>query len=243
MSLITVLGRGHSGTRMISQTLYSSGVFMGQNLNPSADLIPPWHMYDACRVFARYVEWKGALNWDFSKALESEIPPRFVQLVEQYLRTVLENKSEHRGWKLPEATLVYPWVERMFPETKFIFWVRNPRDGILSEHKTDDLRDFGIRYPDTEDERRRRAISWKYQHDLIHAVPKPAHWIQVRYEDFVMNQERELERLEDFLSMKLARIVVRPDRVKLFKNDDEPNFFDFLGPAMASYGYEVPSSN
>ena len=86
---------------MISQTLYSSGVFMGQNLNPSADLIPPWHMYDACRVFARYVEWKGALNWDFSKALESEIPPRFVQLVEQYLRTVLENKSEHRGWKLP----------------------------------------------------------------------------------------------------------------------------------------------
>ena len=228
---------------MISQTLYSSGVFMGQNLNPSADLIPPWHMYDACRVFARYVEWKGALNWDFSKALESEIPPRFVQLVEQYLRTVLENKSEHRGWKLPEATLVYPWVERMFPETKFIFWVRNPRDGILSEHKTDDLRDFGIRYPDTEDERRRRAISWKYQHDLIHAVPKPAHWIQVRYEDFVMNQERELERLEDFLSMKLARIVVRPDRVKLFKNDDEPNFFDFLGPAMASYGYEVPSSN
>ena len=58
-----------------------------------------------------------------------------------------------------------------------------------------------------------------------------------------MNQERELERLEDFLSMKLARIVVRPDRVKLFKNDDGPNFFDFLGPAMASYGYEVPSSN
>ena len=43
--------------------------------------------------------------------------------------------------------------------------------------------------------------------------------------------------------MKLARIVVRPDRVKLFENDDEPNFFDFLGPAMASYGYEVPASN
>ena len=39
MALITVIGRGHSGTRAISQTLYASGVYMGSTLNPSGDKV------------------------------------------------------------------------------------------------------------------------------------------------------------------------------------------------------------
>ena len=62
MTLITIIGRGHSGTRAISNTLAASGVFMGQPLNESWDLIPPQDMYDACRVFAKYVKWNGGLN-------------------------------------------------------------------------------------------------------------------------------------------------------------------------------------
>ena len=54
--LITVIGRGHSGTRSISHTLSASGVFMGEPLNVSGDLLPPEKMYDACRVFAQYVK-------------------------------------------------------------------------------------------------------------------------------------------------------------------------------------------
>ena len=240
MSLITVIGRGHSGTRIMSHTLYASGVYMGDALNPSGDLVPPWHLYDACRIFARYVHWQGGLSWDFSEALNTEIPERFTSLLYRYLRSVLSNRSEHRGWKIPETTLIYPWVARLFPETKFIFWVRNPRDGILSQHKTDDLRDFGIRYPDTTDERHRRAISWKYQDDLVRATPRPSHWLEVRYEDFVLHQERELARLESYLGMKLARIVVRPERMNRFEKDKGTNYFDFLGSAMRAYGYEVP---
>ena len=38
---VTIIGRGHSGTRAISHTLYASGVFMGANLNRSGDLVPP----------------------------------------------------------------------------------------------------------------------------------------------------------------------------------------------------------
>ena len=52
MSLVTVIGRGHSGTRAISHTLYASGVHMGRLLNRSGDLMPPAKMYDACRVAA-----------------------------------------------------------------------------------------------------------------------------------------------------------------------------------------------
>ena len=72
--MITVIGRGHSGTRTISQTLYSSGVYMGQTLNPSGDLVPGFPMYDACRVFSRYVKWNGDLTWDFSRVFSADIP-------------------------------------------------------------------------------------------------------------------------------------------------------------------------
>src|SRR5215218_3870899 len=102
MSLITVIGRGHSGTRAISHTLYTSNVYMGSLLNPSGDLVPPQAMYEACRVMARYVQWKGSLNWDFSALHTVEIPREFTDLLALYLDSVLKDKSEHKGWKIPE---------------------------------------------------------------------------------------------------------------------------------------------
>ena len=56
MALITIIGRGHSGTRAMSHTLSASGVFMGAPLNVSGDLLPPEEMYDACRVLAPFVQ-------------------------------------------------------------------------------------------------------------------------------------------------------------------------------------------
>ena len=171
---ITIIGRGHSGTRAISHTLYASGVFMGNCLNRSGDKMPPQKLYDACRVMAKYVEWKGGLEWDFAPLHAMDIDPEFTQFVNEYLEDVLKDGSKHKGWKLPETTLIYPWILRMFPDTKYIHWVRDPRDSILSGHKTDDLGDFGIDYPKTDDIRERRAISWKYQYDLMQSTPQPA---------------------------------------------------------------------
>jgi hypothetical protein len=239
MSLITVIGRGHSGTRAISHTLYASGVYMGSMLNASGDLLPPQAMYDACRVFAKYVDWKGESEWDFSQVLASDIPSEFTKLIEKYLESVLKDKSEHKGWKIPETTLVYPWIQRMFPEAKYIFWIRDPRDCILQQHKTDDLRDFAIHYSPTDDLRLRRAISWKYQYDLVKVTAKPSNWLEVRFEDFVLKQEETLQRLEDFLNIKLARIIIRPDAVDRWKQDKGVHYFDFFEPAMKAYGYET----
>lgn len=243
MTLITVIGRGHSGTRAISHTLTASGVFMGEPQNRSGDLLPPDDMYEACRVFARYVRWQGDLNWDWSDLLTGEIDPEFTRLINSYLQTVLNDKSAIRGWKIPETTLVFPWIARLFPETRFIFWIRNPRDSIIGRHITDDLSDFSIPYPQTEDPRLRRAISWKYQYDLVKATPKPAHWIEVRFEDFILKQEETLARLEAFLGIPLARVIVRPDVIGRWKTDPEGNYYDFFKPAMLEYGYEIPEKD
>ena len=239
MSLITIIGRGHGGTRAISHTLYASGVFMGNCQNRSGDKIPPQKLYDACRVMAKYVEWKGGLVWDFDVLNSMDIDPEFIDLVRDYLKDVLKDGAEHKGWKLPETTLIYPWIKRMFPDAKYINWLRDPRDSIIGGHKTDDLADFGVDYPRTDDVRRRRAISWKYQYEIMKATPRPAHCIDVRFEDFVLKQEETLKRLESFLGIPLGRIVVRQDSIGRWRSDKENHNFKFLLDAMEESGYKV----
>ncbi len=241
MSLITIIGRGHSGTRAMSHTLSESGVYMGEPLNVSGDLLPPQAMYDACRVFARHVRWLGDLEWDWSEVFSMPIPQEFTDLIHEYLKVVLASDAEHKGWKIPETTLVFPWILRMFPEARYIFWIRNPRDCILGRHLTDDLRDFGVPYGETDDLRLRRAISWMYQYKLVKATPRPKHWMEVRLEDFVLRQPETLARLEAFLGIPMATIPVKPEVIDRWKDDSEPSYYDFFEPAMVEYGYPVPA--
>lgn len=236
--MITIIGRGHSGTRAISHTLSASGVFMGDKLNVSGDLLPPQDMYEACRVFAKYVEYKGGLEWDFSKVLSMNPDPAFVKLIESYLTSVLNSKEENKGWKIPETTLVYPWIIKLFPEIRYIHWVRDPRDCILGGHLTDNLHDFGIDYPQTDDIRERRAYSWKYQREIVKAAPAPKYSTDVRFEDMVFKQDETLKRLSDYLGISLAKIEMRPDSVGRWKSDTGKNVFDFFVEDMKECGYE-----
>lgn len=235
--MVTVIGRGHGGTRAMSHTLSASGFFMGAEINGSGDLIPAEDMYEACRVMSKYVIHTGGLNWDFSKLHEMPIDPEFIRLVESYLASVLSDESDNKGWKLPETTLVYPWIVRMFPDIFYIDWTRDPRDSILGGHMTDNLSDFGVPWDRTDDLRLSRAVSWKYQREIVKSTPKPKHWIEVRFEDFVLNQHATLKRIEQFLGMGLAKIEVNPQAVGRWKTDDGEHNFDFLREDLIELGY------
>ena len=235
--MTTVIGRGHSGTRAMSHTLSASGVCMGAQLNESGDLIPPEDMYEACRVMARHVTYLGNLRWDFSKLHTMPIDPEFKRLIESYLASVLGSDAGRKGWKIPETTLVFPWIARMFPDIRYIYWVRDPRDCILGYHVTDELADFGVPYDKTDDVRHRRAISWEYQVEIVKATPRPKYWTTVRLEDFVLHQDRTLARLEEFLGLPLARIPVKPEVVGRWKTDTGVHMFDFFKPDLIEHGY------
>jgi hypothetical protein len=243
MTIVTVIGRGHSGTRAISHTLSASGFFMGEPLNESGDLLPPESMYAATKVFARYVRWKGGLEWDWSEINRMPIPKEFTDLIHTYLDTVLSSPVANKGWKIPETTLVFPWIVRLFPEIKYIFWIRNPRDCILGSHLTDDLRDWGIDYPATDDIRMKRAYSWKYQQDLVKATPKPHYWLEVRFEDFILNQDDALRKISTFIESSMNKIAVRPDSVDRWKSDNGTNFYVFFTEDMLKYGYRLPAQS
>ena len=237
--LITVIGRGHGGTRAMSHTLSASGVFMGHPLNVSGDLLPPEDMYEACRVMARHVVHNGGLSWDFAALHTMAIDPAFTRLIESYLASVLSCEAACRGWKIPETTLVLPWIVRMLPDIRYIHWLRDPRDSILSAHKTDDLSDFGVPYDRTDNVRLRRAISWKYQVEIVRATPKPKHWLTVRFEDFVLDQDATLDRIGAFLGLDLAKIPVRPESVGRWRSDQGEHNFDFFRNELIEYGYLV----
>jgi hypothetical protein len=237
MSLITVIGRGHSGTRAISHTLAESGVYMGARCNVSGDLIPPGELYEACRVMARHVVHRGGLAWDFSALQTGPIDPAFVRLVESYLDSVLVSDAPRKGWKLPETTLVYPWIVRMFPEAYYIQWIRDPRDSILGSHLTDDLADFGIPYDRTEDVQEMRAVSWKYQREIVKATPAPKRVLTVRFEDFVLRQDQTLAHVERFLGFPLARIPVRPEAVGRWKQSETATDYEVFHDDLVEHGY------
>jgi len=236
--MVTIIGRGHSGTRAISHTLSASGVYMGEPLNKSGDLIPPQDIYEACRVFGKYITYKGNMEWDFSRVLNMDPDPAFVRLIESFLHTVLENKAENKGWKIPETTLCYPWISKMFPNIKYIHWVRDPRDCVLASHVTDDLSVFNIGYDKTDDVRLRRAISWKYQRELVKATPAPKNVYSVRFEDMVFKQDDVLSSLSEYLGIKLAKIEMRPDSVGRYKTDEGNYMFDFFKSDMNECRYE-----
>lgn len=235
--LITVIGRGHGGTRAMSHTLSQSGVYMGNTLNDSGDLLPPEKMYEACRVIAKYVKWNGGLDWDFSALHTMPIDPAFTKLIEDYLNSVLQSRAVRKGWKIPETTLCYPWIIRMFPDAKYIHWVRDPRDSILSAHKTDDLAEFGIQYDATSELRLRRAISWKYQALIVRGTPKPKHFVSVRFEDFVLKQDETIKQLSEFLSIPLVKIPVRPESVGRWKLKEKARPISFLKSELVEHGY------
>ena len=71
-------------------------------------------------------------------------------------------------------------------------------------------------------------------------MPKPKHWIEVRFEDFVLKQEETLERLEAFLGIPLARVILRTDTINRWQSDEGINYFGFLESAMREYDYEIP---
>jgi arylsulfatase A-like enzyme len=235
--LITVVGRGHGGTRAMSHTLAQSGVYMGTQQNISGDLVPAQDFYDACSILSKHVVYKGDMKWDFSKLHTMPIDPEFEKLVKRYLKPVLESPAARKGWKLPETAIAFPWIVRMFPQAYYIQWMRDPRDSILSEHLTDDLAKFGIPYDPTDNLRLRRAISWQYQAQIIRDTPKPAKWLSVRFEDFVLDQDSMIKKLSDFLGFPLVKIAVDPAAVGRWKQDKEDHDFDFLQAEMKEYGY------
>jgi len=236
---VTVIGRGHSGTRTIANTLKQSGVYMGPRVSGAGDLIPGRLMYMACRMVAKHVKPLGHTEWDFSKLHEMPIPIEFQRVIRDYLSHMYEH-DEPCGWKLPETLLVFPWIVRMFPDIHYIYLIRDPRDCILKQILSDTLGFSAIPWISgfADGVREVRAICWKYYSEIFKQTPPPKNLLKVRFEDFVLDQDTTLKRMEEFLGMPMTKIPVRKEPVGRWKADTDKHDFPWFAPELAEYGYQ-----
>ena len=62
----------------------------------------------------------------------------------------------------------------------------------------------------------------------------------MRLEDFVLDQDKTLQKLREFLGFPLVKIPVKPEVVGRYKADAGDHCIDRLRPYLADYGYDLP---
>lgn len=117
---VILIGRGGGGTRLLSELVCSLGVFMGNNLNRSADSVE-W-VKDIYPLAIESVS-TGIENGSVRDMYWRE---RILKRAADILRLDGKTPSDLWGWKLPETTLATPQIMRCFPNAKFIHLVRDP---------------------------------------------------------------------------------------------------------------------
>jgi hypothetical protein len=126
-----VVGKGHSGTRLLTRFLIENGVFMGADLNISLDSLS-WDVRFARPLMASrwWPQWEVARD-----------DPDFAALCARLLNETLPQFTDHGdayrggpwGWK-GSTLFVMPVTAAMFPATHFVHLVRDGRDVVLSQH-------------------------------------------------------------------------------------------------------------
>ena len=153
-----------------------------------------------------------------------------------------ERGAATRGWKIPETTLTFPWIVRMFPDVRYVFWIRNPRDCVIGRQHHGQPRRLGRWLPaHRRHPALRRAISWKYQYDLVNATPAAPALDRGALRGF-----RPTPGGNARPAGVLPRHQAGPDSGEPPKRwagggpTPAPNYYPFFAPAMERYGYEIP---
>jgi len=138
-------------------------------------------------------------------ALDAAPTERLVALRGRYLAYMAAALNEPLGERVhldknPTLTLLLPGMLRLFPETKLLIALRDPRDVVLSCFMQYlPLNANSVCFLTLE-----RAAQ-RYAHDMgiwlrfRGLLPTP--WLEVRYEDCIAHLEREARRALDFLEL------------------------------------------
>lgn len=216
--LVTVIGRGHSGTRGAARWLMASGVHLGNERNPSEDFAPRHEVYHSARIAGRAARFAGDHRWDLS-GFDEDPPAAWVALWEDFIHRVLEGGPDEGllGWKVPETTLSWPWLARALPHARYVLWARDPRDSILKQHGTDDLSEWKVPAPSGGNRMSLRARSWLYQYQLITDTPRPERCIAVRLRDFVHHPAEQQAKLSELLGRPAAAPSPQPEAIGRYR--------------------------
>ncbi|HEX7928662.1 MAG TPA: sulfotransferase [bacterium] len=204
---VVLMGRGKSGTRLLSLACGQLGVALGITPRlPAADIDH--------RPFRQAVKALAQRNFAAANAAAVNVKDQqlFEYRMEQAWRMLqrLSPGAPAWGWKWPETYLIAPIVHAAFPQGRFIHMVRDGRDLAFKRHLTDDMRrplgrtmltHLGL----TQEPRHIQAArSWQFQVEayLSFAEQLPAgQRMELTYEGLCRQPVETVARIADFLQL------------------------------------------
>lgn len=225
-SPVILLGRGGSGTRLMSELLAKNGLFLGNRINKFGDS----------------VEWVDII-YEITRSTTLQRPATFELEWQQRLRdTAREILTKSGlptftawGWKLPETILALPEVLHAFPLCKIIHLVRDPvssslRRSHLTSRSCNPIGEIVLKKSYMEanmstdriqedDDHIRNAVTWlyqvKYAKETISNNLDEERCIEIKFEDFCSNIESISSQVGAFLKIDINPNVIEVDTNRL----------------------------
>lgn len=227
---VFIVGSARSGTTLMRAIL---------TVHPVLHIPPETVCFSAIRKFRRYrrLPWSDALrivltafeyHRTFARFLDRPLTPLYQELVEVpprdrslalvlhrlYMFHVSLTKPEATRWgdKTPWNTFAIGPIDAVFPDARFVHMVRDGRDVVAS------LLAMG-RYSDASDAARRWVASIRAARRF--GARHPDRYLEVRYEDLVTENAREVARACAFLDLPLDERMLRHHEVHSVVGDVE----------------------
>jgi hypothetical protein len=254
---VILLGRGGSGTRILSQLALANGVFIGNELNESQDSVE-W--VDAIYDLAVECIGSGVVA---GSARDAHWRRRLREQACEILEKAGRSPAGLWGWKLPETMLALPQIMRAFPRARIIHLVRHPVTSALRRtHVTSRMDnrvgctalpasykacgfDPGVIARDAA--YLHNAASWKFQLGsvlgVLDAPESSTNVLQLRYEDVCAMPREGLDKVATFLGRTpppaAAEPVIEWDRTDESLDADEraDRIWSICGPTASRLGY------
>lgn len=192
-------------TALLTSFPRSGTTLLEQVLDSHSDVVSS----DEREAFARDIfpaMWQTpATPLPTAAALDSIPPERLASLRRRYFEYMAAALNEPIAGrthldKNPPMTLVLPGFLRLFPETRVLFALRDPRDVVVSCFMQYlPLNPNSVCFLTLERTAHRYANDMRVWLKLRQIIASP--WLQVRYEDTVANLERETRRVVEFLGL------------------------------------------
>jgi len=192
------------------------------------------------QVFGRDIldsSWKESheITPPTAEAFDKIPVPKLVQLRHRYLAAIEETLDEPIGARVhldknPTHTLFIPAIVRIFPETKFLLALRDPRDVIVSCYlQYLPLNPTTTAFLTWDSTARRYALDlgmWLRLRPLLDAGT----WLEVRYEDMVEDLPAAARRALAFLELPWEDSVLGYRERLAQKTVHSPTYLDVAKP-------------
>jgi len=257
---ILIGGVGGSGTRIVTEILKQSGIFMGGNLNMSNDNMQIGNEFPNMRDV---IQNRGPGHKRLTRNLKNQIRYNSKgerQIIEQTLIR-FENqmfkdyqkrngKCNGWGWKIPGNFFILEHLSNHYQNMKYIHLIRNGFDMAFSKNQ-DQLKNWGEYYGVDKNEctTPKAAINYWY------AANKKAisqgeellgkNFLVIKFEELCINPVKIVSRILNFINIekpdidKLRQLIKKPETINRYKNNNLAIFNEDAYSKVREFGYRV----